>query len=145
MKCPNCNEGMRARGYKHVTKVGGFTVEDGTGMVPSCVCGEVLLSAEALAGYERRAARQILTEGKKVGGDVLKFARKALGLRQKDLAALLRCNEQQVSRWEKDDELAMDLRLAVAMLLDIAEKPELGTVDDVGASPVSKLEIRKAS
>ena len=144
MKCPNCKCQMAHRGYSHVTKIGGFTVTDGTGMVPFCSeCGGASLSVSDLAGYERRAARLILTGSKKVSGEVLKFARKALGLRQKDLANLLRCNEQNLSRLEKSEELSMDLRLAVAMLLDITEKG--GTPSDVGSSGEHKLEIRKAS
>ena len=144
MKCPNCNERMVARGYKHVTKVGGFTVTDGTGMVETCpACGEVSLSSDELAGYERRAARLILTEGARVGGAVLRFARGSLGLRQRDLAAILRRNEQQISRDEHADELPMDLRLAIAELLSIAENG--GPLDRVGASKERALEIRKAS
>jgi hypothetical protein len=135
---------MVGRGYEHVTKVGGFTVTDATGMVETCpACGEVSLSTEELAGYERRAARLILTEGARVGGAVLRYARGALGLRQRDLAAILRRNEQQISRDEHADELPMDLRLAVAELLTITERGE--PLDRVGASTGRALEIRKAS
>ena len=135
---------MVRRSYEHVTKVGGFTVTDGTGMVETCpVCGEVSLSTEELAGYERRAARLILTEGARVSGAVLRYARGALGLRQRDLATILRRNEQQISRDEHADELPMDLRLAVAELLSIAEQGQ--TLDRVGTSKGRALEIRKAS
>lgn len=54
------------------------------------------------------------------------FARKALGLRQKDLAKLLDSNEQQVSRWEHERELDRRLRLALLALLYEAESPEEG-------------------
>lgn len=144
MKCPNCNARMARRGYEHVTKVGGYTVTDGTGMVETCpACGEVSLSTEELAGYERRAARLILTQGARVGGAVLRYARAALGLRQRDLAAILRRNEQQISRDEHANDLPMDLRLAVAELLIILEQGE--RLDRVGASTGRALEIRKAS
>jgi len=144
MKCPNCERQMAQRGYSHVTKVGGFTVTDGTGMVPFCAeCGGASLSSADLSGYEMRAARLILTGSKEVSGEVLKFARKALGLRQKDLASVLRCNEQHLSRLEGAEKLDMNLRLAVAMLLDIALTG--GTPSEVGSSGEHKLEIRKAS
>jgi hypothetical protein len=140
MKCPNCNERMVRRGYEHVTKVGGFTVTDGTGMVDTCPsCGVVSLSSEELAGYERRAARLILTEGARVGGAVLRYARSALGLRQKDLAAILRRNAEHMSRLEREDELPMDLRLAVAELLNRADRGE--PLDRVGASTGRKLTV----
>jgi hypothetical protein len=140
MKCPNCNERMTRRGYEHVTRVGGYTVTDGSAMVETCPnCGEVSLSSAELAGYERRAARLILTEGKRVNGAVLKYARKALGLRQKDLAAVIQRNEQQLSRDENADDLPLDLRLAVAELLSRAERGE--RLDLVGANPARTLKI----
>ena len=140
MKCPNCNARMVRRGYEHITKVGGFTVTDGTGVVETCAaCGEVSLSTEELAGYERRAARLILTEGARVGGAVLRYARAALGLRQRELAAILRRNEQQISRDEHADELPMDLRLAVAELLNLAEQGK--PLDSIGASKGRALEV----
>ena len=146
MKCPNCNARMNPRGYTHVTRIGGATVTDGTGSAPTCdACGEVVLTTEQLAGYERRAARVILTEGDKVSGDVLKFARKALGMRQTKLASYLRTNDQQISRWENSAELAMDLRLAVARLIDIVENGEPGGIDQVGSNPEDSFEVRKAS
>ena len=87
-------------------------------------CGDVSLSGDELAGYERRAARLILTESERVGGNVLRYARAALGLRQRDLARILRRNEQQISRDEHAEDLPMDLRLAVAELLERAERGE---------------------
>lgn len=144
MKCPNCNEQLTRQGYEHVTRVGGYTVSDATGMIQACpACGEVSLSSDELSGYERRAARLIMAESKRVGGAVLKFARKALGLRQRDLALILRRNEQQISRDENSEDLPMDLRLAVAELLDRAERGE--RLDLVGASTEKTLHIRKAS
>ena len=135
---------MARRGYKHVTTVGGYTVTDGTGMAETCPsCGDVSLSGDELAGYERRAARLILTESERVGGNVLRYARAALGLRQRDLARILRRNEQQISRDEHAEDLPMDLRLPVAELLERAERGE--SLDSVGKSTESKLEIRRAS
>jgi ribosome-binding protein aMBF1 (putative translation factor) len=147
MKCPNCSEKMTPQGYRHITKIGGFTVTDETGGAPTCGrCGEVVLSSKQLAGYERRAAFEILTAAEKpVSGAVLKYARKALGLRQKDLAPLIGSDEFQLSRWENADAIDKQLRLAMAALLNIAERGDAGGVGQVGATPGHKLEIRKAS
>jgi len=133
--------------YAHVTKVGGFTVTDETGQALTCpACGTVTLSSKQLAGYERRAAFEILTAAEKpVSGEVLKFARKALGLRQKDLAPLLGSDEYQVSRWENAISIDRQLRLAMAALLNIAERGDAGSIGQVGATPGSSLKIRKAS
>ncbi len=144
MKCLNCNQQMSRRGYAHVTRVGGYTVTDASGMEETCpACGEVSLSSDELAGYERRAARLILAEGARVNGAVLKYARSALGLRQRDLARILRRNEQQISRDVHADDLQMDLRLAVAELLERVLRGE--SLDRIGASTDNALEIRRAS
>jgi DNA-binding transcriptional regulator YiaG len=144
MKCPNCAQKMVRKGHSHVTKVGGFTVTDGTAMVPVCeACGARSLTVAELAGYERRAAWQILTSSKTVSGEVLKFARKALGLRQKDFARLLGFSETHLSRLENDDAVEVQLRLAVAQLLDIAERHGLPSVEDVATHPEQALEVQK--
>jgi len=135
---------MTRRGYQHVTKIAGFTVTDGTAHILRCeACEAPLLSSDEVAGFERRAAMQILmTAEKPVSGAVLKYARKSLGLRQKEMAELLDTNEQQISRWENDPEIGRKLRLAVAGLLAM---PERGVaVGEVAATPGSKFEIRKA-
>jgi hypothetical protein len=90
---------MARRSYKHVTKIGGYTVTDASGIVETCpACDEVSLSSDELGGYERRAARIMLTDLASVNGAVLRYARAALGLRQRDLARILRRNEQQIFR-----------------------------------------------
>jgi hypothetical protein len=125
MNCHKCGGTLARKGYTHSINVGGVTVNDASGLVLTCdTCGEVVLSSKELAGYERRAARVALTDAKDIGGGALKFARKALGLRQKDLAALLKRNEQQISRDENANELPIDLRLAVVALLTMAERGE---------------------
>lgn len=135
---------MVRKGHSHVTKVAGFTVTDGTGMVPVCeACGVRSLSVAELAGYERRAAWQILTSSKIVSGEVLKFARKALGLRQKDFARLIGVGETHVSRLENESEIDVQLRLAVAQLLDIAERHGLPSVEDVATHAEQSLEVQK--
>jgi len=144
MKCPKCSQRMTRRAYEHVTRVGGYTVTDASGMIETCVeCGEGSLTSDELAGYERRAARLILTEGVRVGGAVLRYARAALGLRQRDLARILRRNDQQISRDEHSEDLPMDLRLAVAELIERVQRGE--SLDRVGASEGNTLQISRAS
>lgn len=146
MKCSNCQEKMALRAYEHVTKVGGFSVIDATGPVLTCpACGTLTLSGKQLAGYERRAAVEILRGAQKpVNGEVLKFARKALGLRQTDLAARLECNAQQLSRWEQSEAIEMWLRLAMVTLLELEQNSGSAGMNQVGSLPGSKFEIRKA-
>ena len=116
------NKRLTRKGYAHVTQVGGHRVVDGSAMVRQDAAGNVILSHEELAGYERRAARVALQELKSVDGKVLKFARKALELRQVDLAELLDYRAEQISRWENSIEgIPRAVQLAVAELLCIVE------------------------
>jgi DNA-binding XRE family transcriptional regulator len=131
MNCPNCNGTMALKGYSHETRVGRRLVTDGSGIVSQCEkCGTVDLAEEQLAGYERRAARTVLLESAQVGGPEIRFARKALGMRQADLAAALGCNPQQMSRYENDDTVEMWLRLAIVALLDRVDRGE--PLDNLG-------------
>jgi putative zinc finger/helix-turn-helix YgiT family protein len=123
--CPICNSPMTLKSYTRETRVGRRVVRDGSMKAQQCErCGAVDLSEEQVAGYERRAARTVLLESDQVGGAEIRFARKALGLRQTDLAAALGCNPQQISRYENDDKVDMWLRLAIAALLDRVERGE---------------------
>ena len=122
-RCAECDGPLVCRGYAHVTKVGKVTVTDGTRAVPTCkACGEPALTLQDLESYERRAASTALREGRHVDGDVLRFARKAAGLRQADLAKLLEYTAETVSRWESGAApVARAAQLAIASLLEGAE------------------------
>jgi DNA-binding transcriptional regulator YiaG len=135
MQCPNCSNTMVLNAYSHETQVGRRTVVDTSAMAEQCDhCGAVDLSEAQLAIFELRAARIVLLQAKQVGGSELRFARKALGMRQADLAKALGSNVQQLSRYENDDSIGMWLRLAVVALIDCAQRGEsmeaLGTRTD---------------
>src|SRR5690349_17797975 len=106
--------------YTHITKVGRWTVNDGgTRPVRKMKDGTPLLSAEQLGVLEIRAAITVLKEVELVGGAELKFARKALGLKQTDLAEHLGVNAETVSRWETEAEtFKRPVQLAVLRLLE---------------------------
>lgn len=100
-RCPECGGALEMRGYRHVERVGEVNVTDGTAMVLQChECGEPVLTLANLAAYERRAVALVLRDGKHVNGTVIRYARRALGLRQTELAALLQCTPETLSRWE---------------------------------------------
>lgn len=104
-KCFECeSSNVQPRAVKHVEHVGSVRVVDGTGFADVCLdCGAYSLTAEQLAGYERRAAALVLREVPAPTGAMVKYARKALGLRQKDLATLLGAAPETLSRWENDE------------------------------------------
>jgi DNA-binding transcriptional regulator YiaG len=119
---------MEWREYKHVEQVGNVRVIDSTSSAWQCQkCDECDMSLEELAGYERRATALVLRDGNHVNGSVIKSARKALGVRQIDLAVLLGCEPETVSRWETGARVMPRAeQFALVALLDGVEH---GTID----------------
>lgn len=139
------------RGYHHVEQVGQARVTDGTGVVLQCKeCGETMLTLAALAGYERRAAALVLRDGKHVDGTVIRYARKTLGLRQTELATLLQCTPETLSRWETGaQQMKRAEQLALVALIEGVErdgvdiKKQLTNKRDDGHGTVVELEVRR--
>ncbi len=107
-------------GYTHVTKVGRWTVKDG-GIVPArrLKSGAAVLSAEQLTELELRAADTVLRKSELITGPELRFVRKALGLRQTELAEHLGVAAETVSRWETGaDPFKRPIHLAVLALVE---------------------------
>ena len=124
-RCPECGEGtLRRRAVTHVETVGGIKVKDGTALVLACDrCGEYDLTGDELAGYQRRAAALVLRDGRLVNKDVVRYARKALGLRQVDLGELLDKSPENISRWENGEvRIPRAEQVALIALLDAQEQ-----------------------
>jgi DNA-binding transcriptional regulator YiaG len=109
-----------------------------------------MLSLAVLAGYERRAAALVLRDGKHVNGTVIRYARKALGLRQTELAALLQCTSETLSRWENGaQQMKRAEQLALVALIEGVErdgvdiKKQLTNKREDGHSAVGELEVRR--
>lgn len=124
-KCPTCAGRMTFRPYGHVEKVGRYKVNDGTAFAWQCEnekCGDVELTLDGLAGYQRRAAAIVLRDAKEVDGAVVRYARRALGMKQADLAEHIGCRPETLSRWETG-EAAMPRaeQLAIVAILDAVE------------------------
>lgn len=64
-------------------------------------CGESFFEVRTLARFDQLVAKELANAGVKTG-DVLRFIRKAAGVRAVDLAALLDVRPETVSRWEHD-------------------------------------------
>ena len=104
---------------KRITKVGRYRVEEATR--PSELGEEP--SLRQLADYERRAARTVLLEVRDVEPNVLRYARRAMGLTQAQLADILGVTPETISRWETGAEVYKPaVPLALAALLEIFER-----------------------
>jgi DNA-binding transcriptional regulator YiaG len=139
---------MAYRGYKHVESVGGVRVADATAFAHQCPkCGEVTLTDRELGMYELRAAAVVLRERHPVAGSVVRYARKAMGLRQTDLARHLGCAAETISRWENGTEtMPRQAQLAVVAMLDavrdgLSTPEQLRDVTSVAKSDADELEV----
>lgn len=72
--------------------------------VPKCSqCGEVYLPGLLLGSFELLVAWDLISHGV-MSGEVLRFTRKALGLRAAELATTLALSPEHFSKWENDHE-----------------------------------------
>lgn len=123
VKCAECGGPVMAKKYRHVETVGGVKVSDETALMPQCTqCNNVDLTLKQLAGYERRAAALALERVLHANGAMLRYARKALGITQAELAKLIGHEPETISRWENDKRpVERAEQLALVALLDLVE------------------------
>jgi DNA-binding XRE family transcriptional regulator len=122
MNCVECgSDKLEPKVIKHVTQVGRYSVEDGSTPVTVCLaCGSPNFTMGDLKGFELRAAKYIFSGSLElIGGAEFRDARKAMGLRQVDLAGPLNRDVATISKYENDkDALPNDVKLVMAALLD---------------------------
>lgn len=123
MKCHNCNgTEFEQRTVDLATRVGEYTVLDGSMTRPVCAnCGEFTLSASALEKVELRAAVVAFTDAPRVTGSMVRFARKALGMTQSELAQRIGTSPESVSRWERE-ERPMEVWVPIAVIGLVRER-----------------------
>lgn len=103
----------------HILTVGRFEVRGEYDAVRIEHDGSWGMRSEDLGRLELEAAIAVLTQAGSINGDELKFARKAMDLRQPDLAALLDVTTETVSRWETGNEnIRRQTQLAVLLFLE---------------------------
>lgn len=88
-------------------------------------CGTHFESAVDLERFELSAAERLMALGLRAGG-ILRFARKALGMRAVDLAELLDVTPETISHWE-NDRREIDLKALVVVRDLIRDRIEGGT------------------
>lgn len=115
--------------YEHLTRVGRFTVIDTGHATETLSNGSPGITSEELSRLERRAAITVLSQVEEIDGSELKFARKAMGLKQAELAQNLGVTTETVCRWETaKEEFKRQTRLAVLRLLEEVERNGAGAL-----------------
>jgi len=104
---------------EHTLTVGRYRVVGEYEAVPVDELGTLGMPSTELGRLELQAAIVVLSEADTINGEELRFARKAMGLRQPDLAALLDVATETVSRWETGTEpIRRQTQLAVLLYLE---------------------------
>ncbi|HET9930839.1 MAG TPA: helix-turn-helix domain-containing protein [Polyangiaceae bacterium] len=105
MKCHECNgEKFERRVVELSTQVGDQVVVDRSVRLPVCMhCDAFVVPSSVLEMVELRAALVAFLDAPRVTGEMLRFARKALGSTQTELAARLSVSMESVSRWEREE------------------------------------------
>src|SRR4051794_4971557 len=104
---------------EHTLTVGRYRVIGEYEAVAIDEAGTLGMPSSELGRLELHAAIAVLAEAESISGDELRFARKAMGLRQPDLAALLDVAPEPVSRWETGAEpIRRQTQLAVLLSLE---------------------------
>lgn len=128
MRCHNCKgESFESQAVKIVTKAGEHCVVSNATIAPVCtVCGQYTLDAKTASMVELNAAIVFLSDVTPVTGAILKFARKALGLTQPELAAQISASTESISRWERGERPAepwVALALRGLVLAELHPRP----------------------
>ena len=125
MKCFECNnETFKRQVEEIVTEVGSCSVVDRRHQFEVCTeCGSFTIDFEVGRDIELHAARVALLDCTVFTGEVLRFARKALGLTQRELGEQLGRAAETISRDEKRAELDSELRFAMLGLVAAALNP----------------------
>ncbi|MEY4551325.1 MAG: Antitoxin component of bacterial toxin-antitoxin system, MqsA [Pseudomonadota bacterium] len=132
--------------YEHTTRVGRYTVLDTGHATEKLFDGSPAITSEELGRLERRAALTVLSEVDAIDGRELKFARKALGLTQAELAQHLGVAMETVCRWETGkEEFKRQTQLAVLRLLEQVERHGEGVLRTPARTRVELTLRAKAS
>lgn len=114
-RCRECGGELAFHSYKHVEKVGRYTITDASSMVWQCLaCKTPQLTLDDLQGYQLNAAKTALCDGRH-DGPVVRYARKALGLTQKELGLIIDYQHETISRWETDKEAAPGVAMSAVV------------------------------
>jgi DNA-binding transcriptional regulator YiaG len=118
-----------------VIRVGSHDVVDRSMSLPVCQsCGEYVIPADKHENAELRAALVALSDAPNTTGEMLKYARKALGFTQIEFAEQLSTTGESISRWERE-ERPMEPWVKLAALALIRERL---------MGPVQNVELKKA-
>ena len=105
MKCPKCGQEMKKSKGDYIYKESGLdNVRVKNINLYHCSCGIEIPGLKNIEGLHRVIARFLVKKKTPLTGKEIRFLRKEIGLRAKDLATMLGVSPVTVSRWETDTE-----------------------------------------
>jgi transcriptional regulator with XRE-family HTH domain len=121
-ECKRCGGTIELREYRHVTVIDGHEVGDSSQLISRCnACGHFRLTIGDVERYERRAAALVLRSLERASGPAARYARRALGVTQEQLAQLIGYASETISRVENGHlDVERSYQLSLVALLDTA-------------------------
>lgn len=116
-KCYNCGAtGRTVRPYVHEIIIDGLPTQSRPRPKLHCDgCGDVTFTLAELQEFERAAAAAVLCGPVPASREMVRYARRAIGISRQELAQELHCEESKVTAWEKGDE-QIDLCSQLALI-----------------------------
>lgn len=105
MKCSNCGKEMKKIKGEYLYKESGLDNVTLTNFPQyRCSCGETLMGIKNIESLHQFIASILIKKRAPLTGKEIRFIRKEMGLRAKELAEILGVTPVTVSRWETDTE-----------------------------------------
>ncbi len=126
MECYKCGNDMkRYKGEYRYTESGLDTVTLKDIVQYRCACGETMVELKNIKGLHRTIASILTKKKDPLTGKEIRFIRKEMGMRAKDLAEIMGVSPITVSRWENDvekPEMAKDRFVRLLYIQTVQER-----------------------
>lgn len=111
MKCPNCKKEMTCRQGEHLYKESGLDNIYLDGIeICECSCNEKVVSIPAITDLHNKIAFILIKKKSLLNSKEMRFLRKDMGLKAKELAEIMGVDNATISRWENDAQTSSETR-----------------------------------
>ena len=111
MKCPSCKKEMTCRLGKHHYKESGLDNISLDGIeICECSCNEKVVSIPAVTALHNKIGFVLVKKKSLLNAKEIRFLRKNMGLKAKELAEIMGVDNATISRWENEAQAISETR-----------------------------------